>query len=46
MQSPLYLQVKYQGKTPLDNKKTLNNEGQECKAGHVKERVIVGCGGR
>jgi hypothetical protein len=32
-ESTRYLQVKYQSKTPLNNEKTLNNEGKECKSG-------------
>jgi hypothetical protein len=34
----MYLQVKYQDKSPLNNAKTINN-GQKCKRGHVKGRV-------
>jgi hypothetical protein len=32
------LHVKYQGKTPLNNRH-LNYEGQECKTGDVKGRL-------
>jgi hypothetical protein len=29
------------GRTPMNNNRHLSNEGQECKTGHVKRRVIV-----
>jgi hypothetical protein len=40
----MYLQIKSQGKPPLNNEQTLN-EGQECKIGHAERRVIEGGGG-